>query len=497
MRSTFLGFNTARSGLFAAQRALDTTGHNISNVNTPGYSRQRLNQLQSFPMKLYGGQGMLGTGVDSLSITQARNEFLDFKYRAEATTLGHWETKSTGLEFISAIFNEPSETGIATVMNQFFSSFEELAKEPEELTKRALVRQRGIAFSNSLNHMYSQMEKMVKDLNFDIQATVANINGYARQIGHLNEQIYKAESDGSHANDLRDQRNLLIDELSKLVNIDVLNITDINDGMSQKLVIQINGQPLVYHDRAYLLDASTMVESSFDNEVEISQLRWASGDSINVKALGGQLGALIDLRDGEEGNRKGVPFYIKELNRFAGKFADEVNALHRDGYGFKDINDVNYHDIDFFTAFGGASGSGTAITAKNIKISLEIDRDLNAISVSASTDLLPGDGSVATAITKLRHKPGMFDTGKPEDFVKSLISNLGVDMQEANRMTTNQLFLVEQIDRQRQAVSGVSLDEEMSNMVKFQHAYNASARMVTTMDEMLDTIIHKLGIVGR
>lgn len=495
MRSTFLGFNTVRSGLFAAQRALDITGHNIANVNTNGYSRQRLNQVQSSALPLFGGQGMLGTGVDTLSITQLRNEFLDFKYRSEVTAQGYWEAKQSGLSFIEAIFNEPSDSGVITVLDEFFASFQELSKNPESLTTRTLVRERATTFTNTVNHMYKQLERMAVDLNFEIGTTVTSINSYADQIAMLNAQIYRVESDGSHANDLRDQRNLLIDELSKLVNVDVVEVVDTNDGMSRKTVLQINGQPLVYHDRVNKLDANIEVPSSFDNQIQMRQIRWANGDMLNVKALNGELKGLLDIRDGNGGSSKGVPFYIDELNKFVKTFADEVNAIHRSAFGLDGSTGT-----DFFTVLGIRTldvDPTVNITAKNIRVSLDIDMDVNKIGASESSVLLPGDGSKALALSALRHKFNMFDEGKPEDYLKSLISNLGVDTQEAIRMNASQSFLVTQIDNQRLSVSSVSMDEELSNMVRFQHAYNAAARMITTMDEMLEVVINKIGIVGR
>ncbi|SCY86900.1 flagellar hook-associated protein FlgK [Alkaliphilus peptidifermentans] len=495
MRSTFTGFNTVRSGLFAAQRALDITGHNIANANTKGYSRQRLNQVQSTPMALFGGQGMLGTGVDTLSITNARNEFLDFKYRGEATTLGYWEAKQEGLAFIEAIINEPSKSGITTVMDELFSSFQELHKTPESITTRTMVRERATTFTNTVNHMYKQLEKMAIDLNFEIATTVNSINSYADQIALLNSQIYRVESDGSNANDLRDRRNVLIDELSKLVNVDVVEVGDINNIANNKLSLQINGQPLVYHDRVNKLDASVENPSSFDDQIQMRQIRWANGDMISVKALGGELKGLLDIRDGNSGSSKGVPYYINELNRFVSVFAEKVNEIHMAGFDLKGNTGTA-----FFTAFGVATADIdplVGITAKNIKISLDIDSDPNKIAASKTANLLPGDGSQALRLAELRHLSSMFSEGKPEDFIKSLIGNLGVDLQEAIRMSQNQTFLVAQIDSQRMAISSVSMDEELSNMVRFQHAYNAAARMITTIDEMLDVVINRIGIVGR
>lgn len=506
MRSTFLGFNAARSGLFAAQRALDITGHNIANVNTPGYTRQRLEQAASNPMALPGRQGMLGTGVDTLTIKQLRNEFLDYKYRGEINSLGYWQAKQEGLYFIESVMDELSDTGLSTVLDEMFASFQQLSK-PENannLSTRALVRQNAEKFTNSINQTYNQLEKMVLDLNFDITTTVNSINSYAEQIALLNDQISRSEIGGSNANDLRDQRNLLIDELSKLVDVEIVEVSSTDSNSKDKMVIQINGQPLVYHNRAYKLDASTKEKSQFFEEMgvdlELNVVKWENGGKLNIDSINGELKALLELRDGTGGSAKGLPYYIKELNRFVEVFAREINNVHSQGYGLD--GETGYL---FFTANGTTSAEmkdtdgkilHNKINAKNIKICLDIE-DLNKIAAASEKDLLPGDGSNALKLAELRDNLSMFSEGKPEDFLKSLISNLGVDSLEAIRNTESQIFLALQVDIERQRVSGVSMDEELSDMVKFQHAYNASARMVTTFDEMLDVIINRLGIVGR
>lgn len=504
MRSTFLGFNTATSGLFAAQRALDVTGHNISNVNTPGYTRQRLIQAQSTPMPLTGRQGMLGTGVDSIAIKQLRDEFLDFRYRGEVNSLGYWEVKRDGLYFLEAIFNEPSDSGITTVLDEFFNSFQQLSK-PENansLSTRNLVRQNAITFANSINSMYNQMEKLVRDLNFDVVTTVEAINGYADQIAQLNEQIFRYEISGSAANDLRDQRNLLIDELSKLVNVEVVEIIDVNDSgnAGKKMVLQINGNPLVYHDRVKKLDASIKEKSSFFGDMgvdlELNIVKWSDGTTLNTSAIKGELKGLLDLRDGTEGNTKGVPYYIERLNHFVKVFAEEVNKVHSAGFGLNGKTGIMFFTANGMSTKEAEKPTSPQINAKNIGVSLDIE-DLNNIAAASELDLIPGDGSNALNIANLRNNVGMFKEGKAEDFLTSLISNLGVDSLEAIRNASNQLVLTETVDTERQRISGVSTDEELANMVKFQHAYNASARMITTMDEMLDTIINRIGLVGR
>ncbi|HZK57324.1 MAG TPA: flagellar hook-associated protein FlgK [Clostridia bacterium] len=530
MRSTFSGLNIARSGFFAAQRALDITGHNIANVNTRGYTRQRLEQSASNPLRIPGGEGMLGTGVTTTAIHQLRNDFLDYKYREESSTFGFWDAKADGLSFIESIINEPSETGIISVIDELFASFEELSKNANNLTIRALVRQRAVTFTNSINHIYNQLEKMATDLNFDVSSAVKQINTLGEGIAKLNDQIMRSEVDGSNANDLRDQRNVLIDDLSRIIDIEVMEIRNPDNPKDAKMVIKIAGKSLVYHSDFTGLEVNSESRNFAgmeDKQIDFYEIEWADGTEFDVTNIGGELAGLLSLRDGEgpgvdkgtngeEGknrefphNQKGIPYYIRQLNRFANVFANEINKIHLEGYGLNKET-----GIAFFTAGGVATPENAQIelgedgncsndhdefsniNASNIRIAADIE-DLNNIAASKEQDLLPKDGSIMLDIIALRHKVSMFNEGKPEDFLKSLIGTLGVDAEEANRNTFNQGILLQDIENRRQSISGVFQDEELANMVRFQHAYNASARMITTMDEMLDVLINRVGIVGR
>ncbi|KXG76334.1 flagellar hook-associated protein FlgK [Thermotalea metallivorans] len=528
MRSTFFGFNIARSGLFASQRALDITGHNIANANTPGYSRQRLNVTQSLPLTLPNGQGMIGSGVDTHSIQQLRDQFLDFKYRQENTSYGEWLTRGESLQQIEAILNEPSDSGIRKVMDEFYAALQELSKgsNADNLTVRAQVRQRAIALTKTLNHMYNQLADMQKNMNFAVRTTVDQINGYAEQIANLNRQIFQFELDGSRANDLRDQRNLLVDKLSELVDIEVQETTD------GKFKVSINGIGLVSHFHYEKLAVEKRaVEKNYVDQKDLLEVKWENGSTFHCKS--GKLRGILDIRDNISGNTKGIPYYMDRLNRFTTVFAARFNMQHRQGYGLSGAG----NGIDFFnmpavittppsqpligatpeeiisnyeknypnkTIFQDSSGiwyEVDTVVANRIDVSSDVMNSLNNIAAALNDDgfgsALPGDGSNALELIKMRYDVNMFTWGSPDDFFKSLVSNLGVDSQEATRMTDNQQVLINQIDNNRQAISGVSLDEEMANMVKFQHAYNASARMITTIDEMLDKIINGMGIVGR
>ncbi|MEW9123761.1 MAG: flagellar hook-associated protein FlgK [Thermotaleaceae bacterium] len=541
--STFFGLNISRSGLFTSQRALYVTGHNIANANTPGYTRQRLEMKAATPTSLPNGNGMLGTGVETIHVRNIRDEFLDFKYRSENQAYGEWNARSEVLQNIEAVMNEPSTSGIRTVMDEFFASLQQLSStsNASNLTVRALVRERGIALAKTLNHMGTQLEKTQKDLDFAVRTTVDEINNISNQIAGLNKQIYIYELDGNNANDLRDQRNLLIDQLSGIINIDAY---EDNQG---KVNILVSGKALVAHDRTSELMTVTRDEKQNNADVPgLCDVVWKDGATFTIR--GGELKGLLDGRDNVSGSEKGVPYYMEQLNHFAKTFATEFNMIHRQGYTLDGDTGVDFFEMgggqffDITSQFeslmssgkteqevmallekGGASSLGTHITvpagldyknisivkmdgkyyitpqvtATSIRISDKVDGELNAIAASTTHAGLPGDGGNALKLDNLKDKATMFDWGKPGDFMKSLISNLGVDTQQAKRFTSNQQVLLEQIENKRQSVSGVSLDEEMADMLRFQHAYNANARMISAIDEMLDVIINRMGVVGR
>ncbi len=532
MSSTFFGFNISKSGLFASQRSLNVVSHNIANANTEGYSRQRVEITQTSPLSLPNGEGMIGTGVTSGKIRQIRDEFLDFKIRQENESLGEWEARYETLSQIEAILNEPSDSGIRQVMDEFFTSLQELSKNPDNLTARAEVRQRGISLTNTLNHMYNQFRDLQENIDFAVETTVDQVNGYAEQIANLNEQIFSSELDGNKANDLRDQRNLLIDKLSELVDIDVYETTGENNSNPGKLKIMVNGTDLVSHSNYKQLEATNRdTKKNYVDADHLLEVKWESGDPFISKS--GKLKGLLDVRDNISGNEKGIPYYMDRLNRFTTVFAANFNLQHRQGYGLSGAG----NNIDFFnspstidpitggdpypsissyeekislyeeknpgkTAFlsDGTWYETDIVESDQIFISNDIESHLNNIAAALNDDGsgsgLSGDGSNAEELIELRHDVEMFSWGSPEDFFKSLVSNLGVDGQSAKRMQNNQEVLVNQIENQRQSISGVSLDEEMTQMVKFQHSYNANARMITTMDEMIDKLINGTGRVG-
>ncbi|MBP2029010.1 flagellar hook-associated protein 1 FlgK [Acetoanaerobium pronyense] len=345
MRSTFAGLSIAQSGLFASQRSLDITGHNIANANTRGYSRQRLNQSAANPLNIAGGKGQLGIGVDMKHITQIRDEFMDIKYRDEMTVLGEWEEKYMALTQIESIFNEPTDNGIRKVLDNFYQGLHDLSQDPASPTARAVVLQSGVALAESLSHINSQFEKMVRDINAEVESTVTDINSIADQIARLNKQIYEVEVDGSKANDLRDARNVLIDDLSKLIDIQVVNVVEPGSKFA-KVNILVQGTPLVAHDKTNKIDMikdevhpltkdGQLADPPRDNlsTIRVTNIQWESGAPINQSILKGILGGQLSQRDNFEGENKGIPYYIRSINEFARGFAKEFNDIHELGTG--------------------------------------------------------------------------------------------------------------------------------------------------------------------
>lgn len=476
MSSTFYGFEIAKSGLFASQKALDVTSHNVANANTPGYTRQRVELAATAPPTSLGmndiyGQGRIGAGVDVTGINQIRDTFLDAQYRIENSVYGEWDAKTQVLDSLEAIFNEPSDSGIATVIGQFFDAWEELSKNPESLSTRALVRERGVAVVQSIRTTYAKLVDKREEINQNIVTRIGEVNSYARRISELNDQIYKFELNGDKANDLRDERNLLLDKLSELVNI---NSYEDSRG---RMRVDIGGQALVDHTNYYEIEAKA--DPSDLNMV--SPVWKATGTDVSIKS--GRIKGMLDARDGSgDPEYKGVKYYITEWNKFASELISEVNDIHDDGYGLGTAGNIHL----FFDGTG----------AVDMDISDDIKNDLNNIA-AATTAGLPGDNTNALKMIDLRADTTIFGEGSFEDFTRSLVSNLGVDTQQAERMMTNQSVLIQQIDNNRQSVSGVSMDEEMTDMIKYQHSYNAAARMITAIDEMIDTLVNKMGIVGR
>lgn len=484
LRPTFAGIEIARRALQAHRFALDVTGHNIANANAPGYSRQVVRLAATSPytvpgLNSPGGPGQVGTGVTVAEVVRMRDRFIESQINSELHTYGYWEKRQQILSELELTYLEPSEVGIRSALDQFWESLQELSKSPESMATRAVVRERAEVLAETIRNTYEQFAPLQRSLDAEIRTRVTEINAIGDQIAALNEEIRSVIAAGQSPNDLLDRRDLLVEKLSKIVDVSVVERAD---GM---IAVAIGGVMLV--DGKMNREIVT-VDSNADGFVE---LMWAGGN-IPVTVSSGELKALFEARD------EVVPSYIDQLNEFARTLILEINAVHRQGYSLADIQNAGNtppaqpSNINFFHEDPAALINA----AETIRLSDEILE--NVANIAASLSGTAGDGSNALKLAQLKHAKIYADnSATPGDFLGAMIASLGVQVQKAERMVEHQEVLLGHLEALRASVSGVSLDEEMTNMIQYQLAYAAASRMVTAMDEAIDTIINRMGLVGR
>lgn len=490
--STFYGLERAKQALFAQQSALYTTGHNIANANTEGYTRQRVNfeADSAFPSagrNRPGITGQIGTGVKAGSIQRVRNEFLDGQFRGENSLAGYWEKRAESLGRMESLMNELNDTGLSASMDALWGSLQDLAVNPTNAGARSVVVHRGIALADTFNYFNSSLTKIRTDLKQELDVTIKNVNEVILpQIDDLNKSIKNLEINGYLPNDLYDQRDNLIDQLSKLVDIEVeypKSASHTSD-MAQGLVtVKTNGIVLV--------DGETGEYNTISIHPNIDDPEFNYVESLQID---GQEITITQDSQGEGTIQSLIKAYgYQDGEQIKGDYIEMQGILKNMAeVFFAEFNRVNNEEHDFFI-----------INEENGKITVNqaIIDDPNLIAVGE--DGTTTDGSNALRLADVFDKELTFGTGDQaktasvKDYYASVIGALAVQTEDANRMNTNTNVLLTQLDGQRQSISSVSLDEEMTNMIKFQHAYNAAARSMTATDELLDRIINNLGLVGR
>ncbi|WP_186669074.1 flagellar hook-associated protein FlgK [Sporosarcina sp. BP05] len=507
--STFMGLETSRRGLFTQQSALYTTGHNISNANTLGYSRQRVNMeaTAGFPgVGLNAGTmtGFLGTGVQAGSIQRVRDGFVDDQFRQESNKLGYWDTQTKAIAQMEDVLNEPSAYGLQKSLSEFWQSLQDLAVNPENGGARAVVVQRGQAVADSFNYMHKSLTEIQTNIGNEIDVTTGQVNSILKQISELNAQIKQVEPNGYLPNDLYDARDMLLDELSGYFPIETSyeksggrasavaegSITvslKLKDGTKVTLVegnksatLETNPKSLVATDKSNTL-ITGMTINPVDGGTAIPYGHEEFLDSGKLKSLMNAYGT--------EDVKGMYPEMFAKLNKMAAAFGDQMNIAHQSGTDINGDKGGNFFDT---------KGPGP-FTAGNISVSEALAKDPSLLAASSSE---PGEKEVGNG--KNAKKLGDVLFAKVDDlegstiqtYFQSIIGQLGVDGKQADRMAFNSATLLGAVANRRDSISSVSLDEEMTDMIRFQQAYNASARMITVVDETLDKIINGMGRVG-
>ena len=624
MGSTFSGIELGKRSIMANTDAITTAGHNISNANTEGYSRQRV-QIKEFS-PLYNPDlirperpGMIGQGVDVQSINRIRDEMLDQRIAAQANVETYWDTRSKYYMMLEQIYNEPYDVSIRSNMDKFWGAWQELSINPESQAARQSIVTRAETLTDSIKDRFESLQGVSDLVNADIKATVEQVNSYAKQIADVNAEIVKSKALGDNPNDLLDRRDLLVDKLSKLVNI----TTDRRD----------NDEFMIHVDGFVLVQGSLSREIGFaakNDGTGYSKLIW-NDTGKDAFFRGGQLGALVELRDVDIRNE------IQSLNTMTMNFADLVNDVHRNAVGANKVTGLDFFtqypfventngnydrngdgqlDSSYIFRFTGTNKldmqqqvgiegvmtlSGTngnveipyyhtdtvetviarindsnsevkayldrnnqlvlkATTAQGvenpdfvirhvedsgyflsgyagilsangqagaydfaqtdsvnslvagaqfavspvinpsayIQVNSEIKNDVMSVAagyLDTAGNMAVGDGRAAVEIASIRNSKIMVGKMKTfDDYFADSVTNVGLKGEQAETNLLSQNALMGNLRDMRESISGVNIDEELAEIMKFQHGYNAAAKFITVWDSLVDTIINRLGV---
>lgn len=450
----------ARNALAAQQAAIQTAGHNIANANTPGFTRQRADLASSLTLQS-PSIGTLGTGVNVQGVSRLRDLLLDSQFRNANQALGQQQAEEAILSQVESLIGKASPGGLSTAMAAFFASFEDLANHPTDLGVRTVVRDKAVALASLFRHLTAGLDSLKADLNTQIQQVVGDVNRLAQQVADLNATIAAAEAGGGSANDLRDQRDKELDNLSKLVGASSVEISDgqvrVTVGGGLTLVDGQKSVPI-----AFALDSGT-------DSVNLS----VSGVALTPR--GGTLLGLLNARNSSAGLIKGAQ---AQLDALANGLTLQINAVHAAGFAL----DTTTTGLDFFT--------GT--TAAAIDVNPTIQADVSLIAAASTPN--PGDNGNALALAQLGNSPiASLSNSTFGGFLGSFIADLGAQAASAKQSLTLGTSTTDFLTNRREQVSGVSLDEEMTDLIRFQRAYEAAAHFTSVVNDLLGTLMQQLG----
>ena len=465
MASTFFGLEIGSRSLAASQAALDVIGHNTSNVNTPGYSRETVT-LQAIDPYSVSAYGQLGTGVAVASVNRVRDDFTDKQTYDANAKQGAYSSLSDSLNRIQQVFTEPGSSGIGSQLTAFFNSFSDLSANPSSLALRSAVRNAAQSVVTSFNSVSGALSQIAPNLASQAQGKIKDANALAAQIGDLNKQIRTALASGEHPNDLQDKRGTLIGQLSGIVQIKATDITNSDTGKpTGEINISVSGVSLVQGEIVSPLPATVSTEKG------ATALVTASGDAITLS--GGSLAGLIQAQNLLTG-------YQQNLDTLASGLISAVNAQQQAG-------------VDLNGAPGQPLFAGT--DAASLSLSGVLQNNVSAITAAAApippATAATGNGDNARALASLANKVSVGGSTFNE-FYNTGVAQIGSDAKSASALADNQQQVVKQLNNQQSSVSGVNLDEELTKLLQYQRSYQASAKIVNTFDDVLDRIINYL-----
>lgn len=456
----------AGQALITQQQAISVTSHNIANVNTPGYSRQKL--IMTSNTWLNSALGPMGSGVSADAIERIYDRFINGRINNESQQMGRWDAQKNAVESLEMIFNETYGYGLNEAMSEYWNAWQALSNNSAGLTERQMLLTRGQILTSTFNKLDSDLSQSQKDLDISIRGTVTDVNRLSEQLIDLNQKIVSSETGNQNASDYRDKRDVVLKELSELIDISAFE-----EATGAVSVLIVNGRPLVSGTALWQLSTQT-------NASGLQDVVWIddAGNSVNISndISGGKLKGWLETRDVV------IPGYMNALDTLAQTLMTEVNNLHQTGF---DLNGIA----------GGVFFDGTG-TAADIEVNANIVGDPSFIAASFDPfpfASAPGDNRNAVEIANLQHQLMMSgNTATFSEYYSALVREVGNEVLKSESYYTHQSEMVAQLDNYRESVSGVSLDEEMINLIKFQNAYSAAAKLVSTADEMIQTVLQMI-----
>lgn len=475
-----------KTGLAVSKKSLETTAHNIANVNTEGYSRQRVNQQTNSPIAK--GGLIQGTGAKIRSIERNHDPYVEKRLRASTSNQSYYEHRANQMTRVENIFNEVDNDGLNKVINKFYNAFRELANQPENQTIRSVVRDTSKLVVKDFQRIRGTLDTIARSIDQKMDGEITDINTTMRSLANLNKKIQALEAAGDETGDLRDQRDLNIKELSKSFKIHTYI-----DGKGGYNVNAVNVGTLVsgtqFQELATRPITKTDSTNNMDGSVEI-YFKERPNQPITHRFKSGTLSALAKVRNED------LKALQEETDNIAFEFANTVNAIHRKGFANRKVDiDANGKPMS-----SDITGKTTGINFFNVPIqregaalqlslSNEVKDDINNI-VTGFAPNSPGDNRIAIAISKLQHEKVMADgSATIEEKYLQTIGNIGLETGKARLDSEQAEGILVQVQALKERYSGVSIDEETANMIRYQHAFEASAKVMQSANEMFATVL--------
>lgn len=492
MPNTFFGLNIGTLGIQAANVNLNVTANNIANQYTKGYSRQVAKQQATDALRIYQKYGMIGSGVEITSIDRIRNEYYDVKYEENQTRLGESSSRYYYMLKVEDLFNEAKVDGFTEEFGNVYEALEELKKDPSDITTRNTYLNYSESFIEYMREIKTDLKLEQEDLNAEVSNNVSKINSLAQEIASINKQINVVEITGANANELRDQRTVLMDELAQIV--EITSYEEKYDNGASEFTLKIGSSTLVNNYEYYTLNLISRPESANSEDVVgLYDIQWSYGQEFNPikEGIDGSLKALMEIRDGNNGvetgnpysyaiKNKGVPYYINQINDFLDEFTSQMNEIHCGGVNL-------YGDLATDIPLYVKSLQGEYI------INPEIEEDPKLLATAyditdgvSQSDLV--DKLIATKTASI------YNGGTATEYLQSIVTEIAVDTRKSKNLSENYTNMQTTIENQRQSIMGVDKDEEAMNLIKFQEAFDLNSKVISIMAEIYDKLIQETGV---